>query len=154
MRKVLRISGLGLLLALVAGQFVRSPRNVGLAEGLPSIVTLHPVPAGVRTILQRACYDCHSNNTAYPWYATVQPVGWWLNRHVTGAKAELNFSEFAAYSPKRAVRKLNHVADEVRERNMPLKSYLWLHGEAKLTEADIALVAGWAEGLAAEIESR
>lgn len=154
MRKVLRISGLGLLLAFAAGQFVRSPRNVGLAEGLPSIVTLHPVPAGVRNILQRACYDCHSNNTAYPWYTAVQPVGWWLNRHVTEAKSELNFSEFATYSTKRAVRKLNHVADEVRERHMPLKSYLWLHGEAKLTAADIALLTTWAEDLADELESR
>lgn len=154
MKKCLRFTALGLLLAFVAGQFVRSPRNVGLAEGPQSIVKLHQVPAGVRNILQRACYDCHSNNTAYPWYAAVQPVGWWLNRHVTGAKAELNFSEFAAYSTKRAVRKLTNVADEVRERHMPLKSYRWMHGEAKLTEADIALVSGWAVDFADELESR
>lgn len=154
MRKVLRISGLGLLLAFVAVQFVRSPRNAGVAEGPSSIVANHPVPAGVRRILARACYDCHSNSTKYPWYAAVQPVGWWLNRHVTQGRAELNFSEFAVYSDKRAVRKLNKVADEVRERHMPLKSFLLMHQETKLTDVEIALVSNWAESLANEIESR
>lgn len=154
MRKILRISGLSLLLALVAVQFVRSPRNAGVAEGPSSIVAIHPVPADVRRILARSCYDCHSNSTKYPWYAAVQPAGWCLNRHVTAGRGELNFSEFAAYSRKRAVRKLNHVADEVRERHMPLKSYLLMHGEAKLTDADIALVSNWAEDLANGIEAR
>ena len=154
MRKILRISGLGLLLAFVAVQFIRSPRNAGVAEGPSSIVAIHQVPADVRRILTRACYNCHSNSTKYPWYAAVQPAGWWLNRHVTQGRAELNFSEFAAYSAKRAVRKLNHVAEEVRERHMPLKSYLLLHGEAKLTDADIALLSKWAEDLANAIESR
>jgi hypothetical protein len=154
MKKALRFTGLGLLLTLIAVQFVRSPRNTGVAEGPSSIVAVHPVPADVHRILTRACYDCHSNSTKYPWYAAVQPAGWWLNRHVTQGRAELNFSEFAAYSRKRAVRKLNQMADEVRERHMPLKSYRLLHGEAKLTDADIALVSNWAEDLANAIESR
>ncbi len=154
MRKAVRIAGLGLLLALVAWQFVQSPRNTGVAEGPSSIVAIHPVPTEVHRILTRACYDCHSNSTKYPWYAAVQPVGWWLNRHVTDGRTELNLSEFAAYSPKRAMRKLNNVAEEVQDGHMPLKSYLLLHGEAKLTDADIALLAGWAEDLAAEIKAR
>lgn len=154
MRKILRISGLGLLLALVAVQFIRSPRNAGVAEGPSSIVAIHQVPADVRRLLTRACYGCHSNSTKYPWYAAVQPAGWWLNRHVTHGRAELNFSEFSVYSRKRAVRKLNHVAEEVRERHMPLKSYLLMHGEAKLTDADIALISNWAKDLANAIESR
>ena len=154
MSKIVRISGLGLLLTLIAVQFVRSPRNTGVAEGPSSIVAIHPVPADVHRILTRACYDCHSNSTKYPWYAAVQPVGWWLNRDVTQGRAELNFSEFAVYSRKRAVRRLNQMADEVRKRHMPLKSYRLMHGEAKLTDADIALVSNWAENLANGIESR
>ena len=154
MRKVLRISGLGLLLALIAGQFVQLPRNTGATEGPASIVAVHQVPAEVRSILRRACYDCHSNNTKYPWYASVQPVAWWLSHHVAEGKAEVNFSDFARYDAKRAVRKLQSVADEVRERQMPLKSYLLMHAEAKQTDAEVARVAAWAEGLADEIESR
>ena len=154
MKKALRSAALGLLVAFMAVQFIRSPRNAGISEGPSSIGTVHPVPADVRQILSRACYDCHSDKTHYPWYASVQPVGWWLNRHVTAGKGELNFSAFATYNTKRAVRRLQAVADEVTERRMPLKSYLLMHGEAKLTAADIALVARWAENLAAELEPR
>ncbi len=154
MKKILRVTGSGLLLALVALQFFRSPRNTGVPEGPESIVAREKVPAEVRQILARACYDCHSNHTKYPWYAAVQPVAWWLNDHVREGKSELNFSEFAAYDAKRAVRKLQSVADEVHERHMPLKSYLLAHPEARLTDADVARVTAWAEDLADEIESR
>jgi hypothetical protein len=152
-KKALRFTALGLLLLLIGAQFYRSPRNVGVAEGPQSIVAQHQVPAAVQKILRRSCYDCHSNNTAYPWYGSVQPVAWWLNQHVSEGKAELNFSAFADYDTKRAVRKLQAVADEVLDRHMPLKSYLWMHREAKLTDADVALLTQWAEDLAGEIES-
>ncbi|HEY0864861.1 MAG TPA: heme-binding domain-containing protein [Lacunisphaera sp.] len=154
MKKILRVTGIGLLLVLGALQFYRSPRNLGATEGPESIVAREQVPANVRQILARACYDCHSDNTRYPWYAAVQPVAWWLNDHVTEGKSELNFSAFAAYDAKRAVRKLQEVSDEVRERNMPLKSYLLAHPEAKLTDADVAVLTTWAEDLADEIGSR
>jgi len=153
-KKILRVTGIGLLLILGALQFYRSPRNLGATEGPESIVAREQVPANVRQILARACYDCHSDNTKYPWYAAVQPVAWWLNDHVTEGKSELNFSAFAAYDTKRAVRKLQEVSDEVRERHMPLKSYLLAHPEAKLTDADVAVLTTWAEDLADEIGSR
>lgn len=153
-KKILRVTGIGLLLVLGALQFYRSPRNIGATEGPESIVAREQVPANVRQILARACYDCHSDNTRYPWYAAVQPVAWWLNDHVTEGKSELNFSAFATYNAKRAVRKLQEVSDEVRERNMPLKSYLLAHPEAKLTDADVAVLTTWAEDLADEIGSR
>ncbi len=154
MKRTVQLIGVGLLVVLIALQFVPVPRNAGPAEGPSSLVAAQPVPAEVQAILRRACYDCHSNHTNYPWYAAVQPVGWWLNDHVAEGKGELNFSEFATYSTKRVVRKLRSTADEVRERHMPLKSYLLMHGEAKLTDADVTLLATWAEDLADEIESR
>ena len=154
MKRTVQLFGVGLLVVLIALQFVPLPRNAGPAEGPSSLVAAQPVPAEVQAILRRACYDCHSNHTNYPWYAAVQPVGWWLNDHVAEGKGELNFSEFATYSTKRVVRKLRSTADEVRERHMPLKSYLLMHGEAKLTDADVTLLATWAEDLADEIESR
>ena len=154
MKKALRFTGLGLLAALVAVQFVPTPRNTGPTEGPSSLVAREKLPGDVQTMLQRACYDCHSNNTKYPWYAAVQPAAWWMNQHVTDGKAELNFSDFARYDTKRTVRKLQAVADEVHDGKMPLKSYLLMHGEARLTDADQARLAKWAEDLADEIESR
>ena len=154
MKKALRFTGLGLLLALGAVQFVSTPRNTGVTEGPSSLAAREKLPGDVHTMLKRACYDCHSDNTQYPWYAAVQPVGWWLNRHVTDGKAELNFSDFARYDAKRTVRKLRNLADEVHDRDMPLKSYLLVHGEAKLTDAEAARLARWAKDLADDIESR
>jgi hypothetical protein len=148
MKKALRLTVFALAGGLLGMQFVRSPRNEGEPEGPASIVRQHAVPVPVKQILQRACYDCHSNRTVYPWYTSIQPVGWWMNKHVTEAKADLNFSEFAAYDTKRAVRRLQSVADEVHDRSMPLKSYLLMHRGARLTDAEVALVTQWAEDLA------
>lgn len=153
MKRYLRYAGLGLLTGLLIWQFFPPERNAGVAEGPQSIVTRQKPPPPVKAILQRACYDCHSNQTRYPWYASIQPVEWWLNRHISEGKGELNFSEFSSYSDKRAVRKLSAVADEVRDRKMPLKSYRLLHREAELSDADVALLAGWADDLADEIEA-
>lgn len=150
-KKVWRMTGLALVGGLIGVQFVRSPRNEGVAEGPASIVLQQAVPAPVKNILERACYDCHSNRTSYPWYASIQPIAWWLSQHVTEGKTELNFSEFGRYDAKRAVRKLQSAADEVREHGMPLKSYLLMHPEARLTDTERTLVANWAEDLADEL---
>ena len=146
-RKIL----LGLAVILVAIQFVRPARNESAGPGPNDIAAKHPVPADVAALLRRACYDCHSNNTKYPWYAAVQPVGWWLASHVNDGKRHLDFSAFAAYTPKRAKTKAGEIVDEVEQKKMPLRSYTWAHPEARLTPAEIRLVVAWAEDLEAEI---
>jgi hypothetical protein len=148
MKKALRLTALGLAGGLLGMQFVRSPRNDGAPDGPSSIGAQEAVPAPVKQILERACYDCHSNRTVYPWYASVQPVAWWLNKHIAEGKGELNFSEFSAYDVKRAIHKLESVSDQVHDREMPLKSYLLMHREARLTDAERALVESWADELA------
>lgn len=135
---------LGLAAVALVAQAIRPTRNLGAVAGPNHISAKAPVPAEVEAVLQRSCYDCHSNATRYPWYANIQPVGWWLESHVRDGKRHLNFSEFATYSTKRATRKLEETAEEVRELHMPLNSYLWVHRDAKLTDAEIKLVADWA----------
>lgn len=129
---------------LLAAQAYRPMSNDGVAVGPNHISAKAPVPAEVEAILKRACYDCHSNATTYPWYANVQPLGWWLEWHVRDGKKHLNFSEFASYTARRATRKLEEVAEEVREHNMPLPSYLLTHPEARLSDADVKLLSDWA----------
>ena len=142
-----------LLFALIAiAQFIRPAKNVSAAAGPNDISAKYPVPADVSALLKRACYDCHSNNTNYPWYAEVQPSGWWLASHVNDGKRHLNFSEFAAYTPKRAKTKAGEIVDEVEEKKMPLKSYTWMHPEARLTVEEIKLIIAWAEDLEAKIK--
>ncbi len=143
--------GLGLAVVFVAIQVVRPARNEGSSTGPNDIGTKYAVPAEIAGHLKRACFDCHSNHTNYPAYANLQPVGWWLESHVRDAKKHLSFSEFATYKPKRAAHKLEEIAEEVRKKHMPLDSYLWVHGEAKLTDAEIEAIAQWADALRATI---
>ena len=156
-RRVVKLPGkilIGLAAVFVAGQFIRPTRNEGERLGPNHISGVVPVPGEVETILQRACYDCHSNRTNYPWYANVQPVAWWLADHVSHGKKDLNFSEFATYPPKRAAHKLEEVADEVRKHQMPLRSYTRGHPEARLTDAERRTLIDWAERGQRLIEER
>lgn len=151
MKKRLRLMALALVFLLVVIQFFHSEQNLGPAEGPNGITARLAVPADIRTLLANACYDCHSNHTRYPWYARVQPVGWWLNHDVREAKGELNFSEFGAYTAKRSARKLDAIVKQVERGDMPLHSYAWMHPEARLTAAQRKLITTWAETLHGKI---
>ncbi len=128
-------------------QFIRPKKNIGNVSGEAEIGKVYGIPAMVADILHRACYDCHSNNTRYPWYAELQPVGWFLNKHVKEGKKELNFSEFAAYSVRRKISKLKAIAAQVKDGEMPLDSYKWLHAEARLTEMERQQIIQWVDTL-------
>ena len=143
LKKILKRTFQILLLVFVAIQFIRPAKNK--SEGISSndISKIYPVPENVQTILKTSCYDCHSNNTVYPWYANIQPVAWWLNDHIQEGKKELNFSEFASYRIGRQYRKLDDVNKEVKEDAMPLDNYLWLHKYAKLNDRQKLALANW-----------
>lgn len=126
-------------------QLIRPDRNIGNIYSDSHISQVVSVPSEVNSLLQRACYDCHSNNTEYPWYAGIQPIAWWLSDHVEEGKHELNFSEFKQYSLKKQRHKLDEVAEMVREEEMPLFSYTIAHSNAKLTKDEIELIAMWAK---------
>lgn len=141
-----------LLLLFVGIQFIRPKKNRSLAQSPNDIALHYAVPDSVSKILKRSCYDCHSNNTSYPWYNRIQPVAWWLQYHVNHGKHSLNFSEFASYTPDRQVKKLKAIGKEIREDGMPLDSYLWIHKDAVLGADEKTLVVHWAESLAATIK--
>jgi hypothetical protein len=141
----------GLLALLVIIQFLRPTRNQAAELSANDISRHYSVPDTIAAILKRSCNDCHSNNTTYPWYSNIQPMGWWLQNHVNEGKAELNFSEFAAYAPKRQANKLEEVTEQVKDDVMPLNSYLWIHSKARLSATDKEFLIKWADSLRAEI---
>ena len=148
---------LGLMVTFLVLQVFRPTKNLCATApftGPNDITVLYPPPAEVRQILATSCYDCHSNQTRYPWYAEIQPVGWWLASHVTDARRQLNFAEFGALSRKRQMKRLESIVDEVRDRTMPLKSYTYIHREAKLTDAQISALCNWAEGIQEKLEGQ
>jgi len=143
LKKILKRTFQLLLVVFIVIQFFRPEKN--RAEGISSndISKLYPVPEDVQTILKTICYYCHSNNTVYPWYAEVQPVAWWLNDHIKDGKKDLNFNEFASYSIRRQYKKLEEINELVKEDEMPLDSYLWIHKDAKLNEQQKLAIANW-----------
>jgi hypothetical protein len=142
---------IALLVILVIIQFIRPERNISAAVSPNDIGHKYHVPETVQSILKTSCNDCHSNNTVYPWYANVQPVAWWLQHHVNEGKSELDFSEFLTYSPKKAHHKMEEVIEMVKEGEMPLNSYLWVHKDAKLSADQKKMLTDWADGIMKEI---
>lgn len=95
-------------------------------------------------VIVRACHDCHSNETAWPWYSRVAPVSWMVAHHVADARESLNFSTWAQYRPALQRKMLNDSCDEVREGEMPPASYRLMHREAALSDADVQAICSLA----------
>ena len=151
MKKAIKITGFALLAALIIIQFIHPARNQSTVITANDISNVFPVPDSVKTILVKACYDCHSNNTRYPWYSSLQPADWWLNDHIKDGKKELNFSEFGSYKLLKQAKRLKKSAKEVDEGEMPLDSYLWIHKDAVLTPVEKKTFMTWANDLSAQL---
>jgi hypothetical protein len=128
--------------AFVILQFVRPEKNVG-SPSTQNIAQHFSVPTGVQTVLQRSCYNCHSNNTVYPWYAEVQPAGWFLAKHIRDGKRGLNFDEYATYRLMKQYRRFQDIIDQVQNDEMPLPSYLIIHRDAKLNSSQKDELIQW-----------
>ncbi|MDX1942068.1 MAG: heme-binding domain-containing protein [Saprospiraceae bacterium] len=144
--KIGKIILIVLILALVGIQFVRPAKNTSNVKTY-DVATKYPVPTEVANILDVACNDCHTNLTKYPWYASVQPVAWFLNDHVVDGKRHLNFSEFTNRPIAVQNHKFEEVIEMVKEKEMPLPSYTWLglHSDAKLSDAQRETLINWAQ---------
>lgn len=136
-----------LLVVFVIMQFFRITSTNAPVVVANDFISLTNPTSEVKTLLKSACYDCHSNQTRYPWYSEVAPVSWWLQDHVDEGKEHLNFSIWGTYSAKRSDHKLEECAEEVEEGEMPLDSYTWSHGDAKLTAEQRKLLEGFFKSL-------
>src|SRR5688572_847570 len=137
----------GLLILAGIMQLLQPTRNISEGPFENDISKVYTVPVNVQNVLEQKCYDCHSNNTRYPWYIHIQPIGWWMAAHIKDAKEELNFSEFKTYDQKKAAHKLSEMVEEITEGEMPLKSYVWLHEEAKVTPTEALAISDWVKSL-------
>ena len=102
-----------------------------------------PAPPAVKSILNRACYNCHSHESKWPWYGYVAPVSWLFAYNVAEARSELNFSTWKAYRPDKRARLLRDALEEIEEESMPPWDYLLMHGEARLSEREREILRDW-----------
>ena len=140
MKKILLV----LLIVFIAIQFVQPALNKSGQDLSTDISKRVSIPENVNAILKTACYDCHSNHTNYPWYSYVQPIGWILHNHITNGKKELNFTEFRSYATRRQQSKLKAIADQVKDDEMPLASYRFIHKNSRLSKEEKTILITWA----------
>lgn len=127
-----------LLVALVIIQFIPVDRSN------PPVEAEIPAPSEVMTVLRSACYDCHSNETTWPWYSSIAPISWLVAHDVHAGRQELNFSTWNRYSTKQQVEKLKESLEEIEEGEMPPWFYLAVHRDIQLSARDRAVLRTWA----------
>lgn len=131
------------LVSLVGIQFFPTKRNQNTAILTADFTKTFDVPTNIQSILKTSCYDCHSNNTNYPWYNKTQPISWFMEHHIEKGKDELNFSEFGMYSKRKQKNKLKAIVNQIKDGEMPLSSYTFIHSNAKLTEQQKKEIMNW-----------
>jgi hypothetical protein len=155
MKKVFKTIAWLLLIALVVIQFFRPAKDNTETSVSPNhISSKFTIPADVNTILEKACNDCHSNKSIYPWYHNIQPVGYWINNHITDGKKELNFSAYTDKRLRYQYHKMEELIEQVKEGEMPLDSYTWTHRNAILTQDEKTKLMDWAKSVMTNLESQ
>ncbi len=145
---------LSLLSVFIIIQFIRPSKNNGEVVTDTHISKNVTVPDDINKILAKACNDCHSNKTNYPWYSHVQPLAWWLAGHINDGKRHLNFSEFTTYNLRKQYHKLEETIEMVKSEEMPLQSYTVVHTDSKLSESEKSQIIGWAENAMNEMKAK
>lgn len=145
--KFVKIVLLILLVVFVGIQFIPTKRNESSYMSNSDFMSVYKVPTKIASKIKVSCYDCHSNNTNYPWYNKIQPIAWYLEDHINEGKEELNFSDWKNYSNRRKKSKLKSINSQIKEEEMPLLSYKIFHRDAKFSEEDKKIVINWVDSL-------
>ena len=142
-RIIKKIAWFGLIIFLLM-QLYQPARNIGYEQHFSSNFTeMYKVPKNIETALRTSCYDCHSDNTNYPWYSYIQPVRSFLEGHIKDGKKELNYNEFGNYSSRKQRSKLDAISKQIKTDKMPLSSYTLIHGNAILTSTQKEDILNW-----------
>jgi len=129
---------------LVVAQAIRPDRTNPVPDPALDVTAKTSIPADTAKLLYRACGDCHSDRTVWPWYSQITPVNWWIAGHVDEGRGELNLSEWT-YDDNKVRRKLDGIAHEVSEGDMPPAYYPPFHPETKLSDAERTAITSWAK---------
>ena len=132
-----------LAIVIVGIQFFQIKPSSTLLPEAP-LAKVIPIPKNVQSILQKSCSDCHSQQTEYPWYTKIQPIGWWINHHIEEGRMEFNMDQFGNYPIKRQDHLLEEIAEVIESGEMPMKSYVIMHSAAKLNAEEKSTLINWA----------
>lgn len=134
---------LTILILLILIQFIRVDQTNPESKVESNYFIVASVPTHVQSIMEESCFDCHSNQTIYPWYSKVAPASWFLNQHIKEGRKKINFSEWDVYSTEDQVKIMEECIEEIKENKMPLKSYVLIHSKAKLSNEEKDALIQW-----------
>lgn len=140
-----------LLLLLVAIQFFPVKRPANNPDTTNDLIYVEKLKGDVPAILKTSCYDCHSNQTNYPWYSHVAPVSWLLADHIKEGRDKLNFSDWKLNNKRRKIRQLEDIKEQVQHGEMPIDNYTYVHRKAKLTDKQRQLLVSWSETMGEQV---
>lgn len=135
--------GLGFLGFFLVIQLIRIDKSTPAGNFSDDFIVSEATEENVAMLIKNACYDCHSHQTEYPWYAQVAPVSWWIKNHINEGRKHLNFSVWTTYNAKKQKHKLEECIEMMENNEMPLKSFTWTHPEAKLSDEQKALLVSY-----------
>ncbi|MGM5469675.1 heme-binding domain-containing protein [Flavobacteriaceae bacterium LMO-SS05] len=141
--KFIKITLILLVLIFVGIQCVPTMLNQSDEVPKTDFLSLYKAPKPIESKIKVSCYDCHSNNTQYPWYSKIQPGAWFMENHIKEGKEELNFSVWGNYSDRRKKSKLKSIINQIKDDEMPLSSYTLIHGDAKLSRNEKTEIINW-----------
>jgi hypothetical protein len=145
MRKAVKWGGIGLAAGLIVIQLFRPEKNMSSPDPAEDLLMLSAAPEPVAELIRYACYDCHSNQTDYPWYSQIAPVSWYLHMHIKKGKEDLNASTYGSLEKADKIEMLVDLCEVVEAGSMPLGSYELMHRSARLSEEDKASICAWSE---------
>ena len=138
---------LGLFVLLLIFQLFRISKTNPLSDPSKDLITITKPSDSIASILKVACYDCHSNQTTYPWYTSIAPFSWWIKHHINEGRHHLNFSDWGNYSGTKISHKLKECVEMIEENEMPMTSYTWMHRPAALSPLEKKRLAEWFKAL-------
>jgi hypothetical protein len=151
MMKFLKILIIILVVAFIALQFVPNKMPENAEAGKDDLISSGLLPEDISSILRTSCYDCHSNQTSFPWYSKVAPASWLLAKDIRKGREELNFSDWESYSKRDKIKNLSNIKEEVSSGEMPLKVYLIIHRKARLSPEKVSALNKWTDDLTNQI---
>jgi hypothetical protein len=142
----------GIIILFILMQFLPVVGKPEVTDNNPNdLLKVTTVPENIKGILKTSCYDCHSNETKYPWYSNIAPASWFLFDHIEEGREHLNFSDWGTFSKKKKLHKLDELTEMIEEDEMPLASYTLIHRDANLDAQQKEAVISWAEKMMAEV---
>jgi hypothetical protein len=151
MIKFLKILIIILVIALFALQVIPNKMPENAVAGKDDLIRSGLLPENISSMISTSCYDCHSNQTTYPWYSKVAPASWLLAKDIREGREDLNFSEWGSYSKRHQIGKLRKIKEEVKSGAMPLKKYLLIHRRSRLSPEQKEALAKWTEDMTKKI---